>query len=131
MSEGVKHDGSKPPMALVPVVAKIAMAEAFADGAKKYGKWNYKKGMEWTRLLSATERHLDAFKNGEDFATDSGVHHLGCAMADLAILLDYYYNKLGTDDRYGKDEGTQRVGASPGTDKVSEIGEPTIKKVIG
>jgi len=106
VSEGIKFDEKKAPMVLTPVAAKIAMAEAFGYGAKKYGKWNYKKGMDWTRLLSATERHLDAFKDGEDIDPESGVNHLGHALADIAMLMDYYQNKLGTDDRYKKDGKT-------------------------
>ena len=122
MSGGIKFDKDKPEMVLIPVAAKIAMAEAFGYGAKKYGKWNYKKGMDWTRLISATERHLDAFKECEDLDPESGILHLGHALADLAMLVDYYKNKLGNDDRFksddnntgnsdrhGKDEGTQRT----------------------
>lgn len=99
-SAAIKHDNEKPPIGLIPGVALKDEARAFADGRKKYGQWNYKKGMEWTRVIDAALRHIIAFKEGEDVAPDSGVHHLGHARACLGMLLDYYHNELGTDDRY-------------------------------
>lgn len=100
MSEGKKFDNGKPPLGLIPTKALIDEALAFEDGRKKYGQWNYKKGMDWMRIVDAALRHITAFKDGEDFAQDSGVHHLGHARACLGMLLDYYHNKLGKDDRW-------------------------------
>lgn len=102
MSEGIKHDQGKAPLGLIPGPALIEEAKAFADGRKKYGQWNYKKGMDWTRLLDAALRHIVAFKEGEQCAEDSGVHHLGHARACLGMLMDYEANGLGNDDRYKK-----------------------------
>jgi dATP/dGTP diphosphohydrolase, N-terminal len=132
MSEGIKYDESKAPMSLVPVAAKIEMAKAFGYGAKKYGKWNYKKGMEWTRLLSATERHLDAFKDRENIDPESQINHLGHALASIAMLMDYYANNLGTDDRYNdKEEESQRTGTSERVVEEVASREPAAKETTG
>jgi hypothetical protein len=46
MSEGIKHDQGKAPISLVPAVAILGMAKVFAFGAKKYGRHNFRKGMD-------------------------------------------------------------------------------------
>jgi hypothetical protein len=59
------------------------------DGARKYGPYNWREeGVGASTYLSAAMRHLRAYLDGEQNAMDSGVHHLGHAMACLAILLD-------------------------------------------
>ena len=99
LAEGTKHDAGKPDMTLLPRAGKEEIAKAFMYGQKLYGRKNYLKGMEWTRLLAAAERHVTAFNDGEDFADDSKVHHLGHAGACIMMLLEYYTKKIGTDNR--------------------------------
>lgn len=96
---GLKHDLGKPDLSLLPAEGLEHAAYAFMDGLHKYGRYNYREGMEWTRLISAIQRHILAFNKGEDFAPDSKVHHLGHAIAGCMMLLDYYYNNLGIDNR--------------------------------
>lgn len=79
----------KVPMSLIPPSAKIHMAMAFKDGAKKYGPYNWRDHkVVMSIYLDACQRHLDSFFDGETHAKDSGLHHLGHAMACLAIVLD-------------------------------------------
>lgn len=80
---------AKPPLSLVPPAAIIHAAMAMKDGEKKYGAFNWrKKQVQALIYLDAAKRHLDSFLDGEDYAKDSGVHHLGHAIACCAILLD-------------------------------------------
>ena len=102
-----KFDGGKPDISIIPPEYTDAVAQAFMDGEKKYGRYNYRGGMEWSRLLSAALRHINAFNKGEDVASDSGVHHLGHAGACLAMLMDYYINNLGTENRRPKNNGDE------------------------
>ena len=88
---------------LTPPVAKAILADALTDGANKYGPYNWReKGVRATVYLSAAQRHIDAFLDGEDVATDSNVHHLGHAMACFAILLDAISLGNVVDDRPAK-----------------------------
>jgi len=92
---------------LAPRPAMIALVEALTDGANKYGPYNWReKGVRATVYISAAERHLMAYLDGENVAEDSGVHHLGHAMACFAILLDAIAQGNIVDDRPIK-------GASP------------------
>ena len=79
----------KPAMSSVPPTALIHLMRAMADGRKKYGLMNWReKRVSATIYYDAAMRHLMSWYDGEKTAKDSGVHHLGHAMACLAILLD-------------------------------------------
>lgn len=74
---------------LIPSPALIETARALMDGARKYGPYNWREeGVGATTYLSASLRHIRAYLDGQKNAADSGVHHLGHAIACLAILLD-------------------------------------------
>ena len=90
----------KAPLHLVPPVATIQMALALADGASKYGAFNYRKEpINVSTYVGAILRHLAAFQDGEDVADDSGVHHLSHVMACCALLLDSESMGILIDDR--------------------------------
>lgn len=87
-------------LALVPAAAKILMAGALEDGAVKYGPYNWRSHPVQAMIyLAAAERHIEAWKDGEENASDSGKHHLGHAMACLAILVDALESGNLIDDR--------------------------------
>lgn len=101
MDKAIKYDHDKAKLSLIPYEALKQEAFALAYGAEKYGKNNYKKGMEWSRLIDATLRHIHSFNNGEDVDKESLICHLGHAKANLSILIFYIENNLGVDDRNG------------------------------
>lgn len=79
----------KLPLELVPPSAVLALAEAFADGAKKYGPYNWReKSISSSIYYGACLRHLTAWWDGEDLAEDSGLDHLHHALACIAMLID-------------------------------------------
>lgn len=96
---GVKYDEGKAPLSLIPTCALVAEARVMGFGAKKYGRFNYRGGMDWSRLIDASLRHITAFSDGEDNDPESGLSHLAHARSCLGMLLDYVENNLGTDDR--------------------------------
>lgn len=93
----------KLPLHLVPDTAVAVQALAHLDGALKYGVFNYRViGVRASVYVAAARRHLAAWFNGEDFALDSNVHHLGHAIACLNILIDAQACGKLTDDRAPK-----------------------------
>lgn len=79
----------KPPMGLLPSAGKIHTAMALGDGASKYGAFNWRENpVEAMTYVHACQRHLDAWVDGEQIASDSNVHHLGHAVACLMIIMD-------------------------------------------
>ena len=98
---------TKVPLHLVPPSAKHYLALALADGARKYGPYNWRDhAISVSVYKAAAERHLDAFWDGENVAPDSGIHHIAHAMACCALLLDAFTLGKLNDDR-------PALGASP------------------
>lgn len=88
------------PLHLVPPSAISYLAEAMADGGRKYGPYNWRESpISVSTYISAATRHMHAFWDGEDVAKDSGVHHLAHAMACFALLLDAMSLNVLVDDR--------------------------------
>lgn len=86
--EGKKYDGGKARMDLIPSSALIAMAEVFGYGANKYGDYNWKGGIDHSRLYAAAMRHMVAYWGGETLDPESGLNHLHHALANLAMMVD-------------------------------------------
>ena len=102
-----KFDSGKPDLSLVPLVAMEQMSLALMAGEGKYGRWNFCGGMEAGRLVGAALRHiLKWYSQGIDYDQDCSertghqVSHLGCALANLAMLLEMQRLGTITDDRY-------------------------------
>jgi hypothetical protein len=90
----------KLPLHLIPSTAQVAEALAMADGAGKYGPYNWRdKAVLASIYVAACKRHIDLWFEGQQVASDSGVHHLGHARACLGILIDAEANDCLVDDR--------------------------------
>lgn len=84
----------------LPPVALLHASHALMNGADKYGAYNWRdKAVRASIYVDACERHLNAWFDGEEEAADSAVHHLGHAIACLAILLDAQETGRLIDDR--------------------------------
>ena len=91
---------TKPSFDAVPPVAFIELGAGMADGKRKYGHMNWReKTVSSTVYYNAMLRHIFSWFDGEDRASDSGVHHLGHVMACCAILLDASASGKLNDDR--------------------------------
>ena len=93
-----KHDNGKPQLSLIPVEALNEMARGFMYGAKKYGTRNYELGMQHSRLLDASLRHLFAVSTGEFIDAESGNTHLSHALCSIAMLCFNRANHPEMDD---------------------------------
>lgn len=93
---------TKAALSCFPLPALMEGSLAFMEGALKYGRHNYRRaGVRYSVYFDAMIRHLFAWFEGEERATDSGVHHLGHVLACCAILLDdtLAAESIGNDDR--------------------------------
>lgn len=90
----------KLPLHLWPETATALGSLALLDGALKYGRTNWREaGVRASIYADAARRHLDAWFEGEGADPDSGLPHLGHALACLAILVDAGAAGKLTDDR--------------------------------
>jgi hypothetical protein len=79
----------KPDLWVVPDSAYLHLSMAMRDGGFKYDPYNWRgRPVVASVYLNAILRHHIAWKAGEEYAKDSGVHHLGHLMACAAILID-------------------------------------------
>lgn len=99
-NKGLKFDGGKPPVELLSSVAMIRTAKVLDFGRIKYDTHNWRKGMEWSRLLGAALRHLFAYLGGEDKDPETGLSHLDHAACCIMFLQEYEEKGIGEDDRY-------------------------------
>lgn len=100
MSTGRKDDKGKVPMELLSHKALMEVAEVFGYGANKYGKYNYRSGMDWSRIIGAAYRHLGAFNSGEDLDRETGLSHASHLACCAIMLLDHVRDHKALDDRY-------------------------------
>ena len=108
---------NKPPLHLCPLSASIHQSLAHEDGSKKYGLYNWRSGppVSVTAYIRACESHIKLFYDcGETYAKDSLIHHLGHAIASLAILIDAMEMGHFIDDR------PTPSGASALMDRITE-----------
>jgi len=84
--EGVKHDGDKLRMDLIPPEIIEELARVLTYGAKKYSDDNWKL-IDIERYDAALMRHYIAWKKGEDRDNESGLLHLSHLLANAAFLL--------------------------------------------
>lgn len=101
--KGTKHDQGKPDISLIPKDALWGAASALTFGAKKYGKHNFRNGIEYTALASAAMRHLTAWIENENKDSESGLSHLDHAIASLCMLKFMEVHRPEMDDRYKKE----------------------------
>lgn len=91
---------AKPAISLIPATSLVHIADAFGDGAAKYGPANWRNDpVSVTTYADAALRHLFAWFDGEETAEDSGVHHLAHAAACLCIIMDAQEQRSLVDDR--------------------------------
>lgn len=91
---------TKPPFHVIPPSALVELGQAMKDGKAKYGLMNWRNSKVSSSVyFDAAMRHLLAWWDGEDTASDSGVHHLSHAMACMAILTDARHQGTLNDDR--------------------------------
>lgn len=91
---------AKLPLHLVPDTIEAYAALAFAEGASKYGAYNWRvAGVLASVYHSALKRHLASWHNGEEADPVTGVPHLASVIACAGILLDAQLCGKLTDDR--------------------------------
>lgn len=79
----------KPRLSLVSPAGLVYEALAMQNGDDKYGAYNWReKKVKAMIYLDACMRHLLAWQEGEELASDSGIPHLGHAKACIGILID-------------------------------------------
>ena len=89
-SVGRKFDGGKLEYGLTPPLALKAVVDVLTFGAQKYERDNWKHVPDSKRrYFDAAQRHMWAWKEGEQIDPESGRHHLAHALCCLMFLYEH------------------------------------------
>ncbi len=81
------------------------------DGKIGYGPYNWRKAKVVASIyVDAAIRHIMDYWDGEDYAPDSLVHHLGHLKATVGILIDAIETGNLIDDRPPKGTASSLLG---------------------
>ena len=88
ITDGLKHDGGKPRLSLVPPILIRAVGTVMTHGAEKYGEASYKQ-VDPKRYRDAFARHYCEYME-DPYGTDkdSGLPHLWHVACNVAFLLE-------------------------------------------
>lgn len=100
--KGIKHDGEKPMMGLLPFGPLREVAKVLTFGAKKYAPNNWKKVTPPSRYFDAALRHLADYAEGEDDDQESGLSHL--AHAACCLLFALWHQGKGRPARHSEED---------------------------
>jgi hypothetical protein len=91
---------AKPAISSIPPVAILHMGQAMEQGREEYGLMNWRyEPVSASTYYDAMFRHMGAWWDGEDVASDSLVLHLAHVMASCAIVIDALEQGTLIDDR--------------------------------
>ena len=102
--EALKFDNGKLPMDLLDPEWMEGVAQVLQFGAQKYAAHNWRKGMEWSRLYAAIQRHLNAFAKGWEYDDETGLSHLLHASCGLMFLYEMQRYRRDLNDMYWADQ---------------------------
>lgn len=93
----------KMPLHLFPSTALVYGTLALLEGCVKYGRANWRvAGVRASIYYDACLRHMTKWFEGEDIDEDSGLPHLGHALACIVIIIDALEANKLKDDRMVK-----------------------------
>ena len=77
---------------------------------KDSGADNWRKGLPWMDCIASAQRHIEAWKQGEDIDKELGTYHLANAAWNLLTLLEYYRIHPELDNRKHKYLSVPKIG---------------------
>lgn len=96
---GDKFDGDKPRYDLIPPMPILELAQLYGLGAKKYTDWNWAKGLAYSRLYGALNRHLNQWWMGQKYDEETHIHHLIAVIWNAIALYEMERRLPEMDDR--------------------------------
>ncbi|MDE2102744.1 MAG: hypothetical protein KGL39_36200 [Patescibacteria group bacterium] len=100
---GARYNDGKADLSLIPMETLYDEARVWMYGEKKYARWNWMKGMDWSIPFACLMRHMAAWQRGEELDPESGLPHLAHAMCNLRMLTFYAEHYPEGDNRVPKE----------------------------
>jgi hypothetical protein len=87
------------PGSLVKAVAAV-LKVANTRPVNPYPAHNWRKGLNWAEVSESLERHILAWRDGEDIDPETNLRHTWHMACNVAFLIEFEERGLGTDDRF-------------------------------
>lgn len=91
LKEGAKFDDGKNQLELISPYAEWGLGEILTFGAKKYAPRNWEQGINFSRVIGAIKRHLNAIQRGEDLDPESGLFHADHLFTEAMFLSHFFH----------------------------------------
>ena len=98
--KALRYNNDKIRYDLIEDRALEELAKVFTFGANKYAANNWLKGLPYSNFNASAKRHVAAFKKGEDYDKESGLHHLAHAAWNYLAIVSFSKLKPHLDDRF-------------------------------
>lgn len=119
---GLRDNAGKLPYHLVPHLAVREVVKVLQFGATKYADRNWEKGLKWDSQCAASlDRHLAAWRRGEDFDPETGLPHVAHIATNALFLVHFHVTGTGEDDRVLYKEVVQNAEPVPETPRTGEL----------
>lgn len=94
------HGLAKPSTWGIPTTFLFKVGAVMALGVKKYGLFNWRRQrVTASTYYDAIERHLQLWRDGQNYDIESGQHHLAHVAACAGIIMDAEQTDMLNDDR--------------------------------
>ena len=90
--KSIRLNEGKLQWSLVDFKSLEPMVRVLEFGAKKYSRYNWKKGMETHEICESMLRHIFAYLSGEENDPESGLSHIGHIQCN-AKFLQFHHEK--------------------------------------
>jgi hypothetical protein len=100
-----RYNKRKPKLGYILYLKKAVtlICRIFEGGEHKYNKLNWRLGGRDTdEYIDSAMRHLIAFRNGEDLDPEFGTHHVGHAVWNLMVWLEFTDVSLWDEKHFWK-----------------------------
>jgi len=97
---GSRNNSDKLQWSLIDFPSLEPAVRVMEFGAKKYGKYNWKKGLKTTEICESMLRHIFAYLDGEDIDKESGLPIEGHILCNAMFLAYMMKHKSELDNRY-------------------------------
>jgi hypothetical protein len=100
---GKRFNDDKVDLSLLVPEAIEAECRVWKIGEKKYGRFNWQRGMQYSTVLGCLLRHTFAIMKGEDIDPESGELHAAHIKCNASMLIYYHSHYKEGDDRDRKE----------------------------
>ena len=109
-ASGIKYDGEKPKMNLLPPKAIVEISKVLTFGAEKYDAENWRKLDDLqNRYTAGALRHIFAHMDGEELDSETNLSHLAHAMCCLLFKLEIELEERTKEEEPRKTDSTEHT----------------------